>query len=66
MSKVVRYPASEPQIEDILLRLLREAVPNPSPVLADLVRRGFEKKLAELYEVFQQGECSLGYLDESF
>jgi hypothetical protein len=64
MSKVVRYPAPEPQIEDISRRLLREAVPNPSPVLEDLVRRGFEQKLAELYEILQQGECSLGYLAE--
>jgi len=63
MSEVAHYPA-KPQLEDIGQRLLREAVPNPSPVLADLVRRGFEQKLAELYELFQQGECSLGYLAE--
>jgi hypothetical protein len=31
-------------------------------MLTDLVRRGFEQKLAELYEMFRQGECSLGYL----
>ncbi len=41
-----------------------EVVPKPSPTLADLVRRGFEQKLTELYELFRQGECSLGYLAE--
>ena len=64
MSEVIYPPTSEPRIENIGLRLLREVVPTPSPVLADLVQRGFEQKLAELYEMFQQGECSLGYLAE--
>jgi hypothetical protein len=52
MSQVMEYVAVEPQVEDIGLRLLREAVAKPSPALADLVRRGFEQKLAELYELF--------------
>jgi hypothetical protein len=39
---VVHYSA-EPQIEDISQRLLREAIPNPSQVLENLVRRGFEQ-----------------------
>lgn len=26
--------------------------------------RGFEQKLMELYQEFQRGECSLGYLAE--
>jgi len=64
MSQVVHDAILEPKMEDISLRLLREALPAPSPVLVDLVRRGFEQKLAELYELFQQGECSLGFLAE--
>jgi len=56
--------AAEPQVEEISLRLLRQAISDPPPVLADIVRRGFEQKLAELYGMFQQGECSLGYLAE--
>ena len=35
-----------------------------SPLLTELVLRGFEQKLSELYEEFQQGEISLGYLAE--
>ncbi len=60
----VAYPTIEPKAEDIGLRLLHEVVAYPPPVLTDLVRRGFEQKLAELYEMFRQGECSLGYLAE--
>jgi len=30
----------------------------------ELLARGFEEKLAELYEQFQQGECSLDYIAE--
>jgi len=63
MSTVAYQPTMEPK-EDIGLRLLRQVVVHPPPVLADLVRRGFEQKLAELYEMFRQGECSLGYLAE--
>jgi hypothetical protein len=62
MSQIARDPIPGAKIEDIGLRLLRETVPNPPPMLTDLVRRGFEQKLAELYEMFRQGECSLGYL----
>lgn len=32
--------------------------------MAEFVLRGFEQKLSELYEKFQQGEISLGYLAE--
>jgi len=32
--------------------------------MSERKQRGFEQKLAELYELFQQGECSLGYLAE--
>jgi hypothetical protein len=60
----MEYVVAEPKDEDIGLRLLCEAVARPSPTLADLVRRGFEQKLAELYELFRHGECSLGYLAE--
>ena len=30
----------------------------------ELPVRGFEEKLTELYEQFQRGECSLGYIAE--
>jgi len=33
-------------------------------VWLELLARGFEGKLAELYEQFQQGECSLDYMAE--
>jgi len=32
--------------------------------MSERKQRGFEQKLAELYELFRQGECSLGYLAE--
>ncbi|MDQ1301385.1 MAG: hypothetical protein QG637_1306 [Chloroflexota bacterium] len=64
MSIVRDVMAPEPEIVDIGGKLLREVVSNPSPVLVDLVRRGFEQKLTELYLLFRQGECSLGYLAE--
>jgi predicted HTH domain antitoxin len=30
----------------------------------ELLARGFEEKLAELYEQFQRSECSFGYMAE--
>ncbi|MBM3234979.1 hypothetical protein FJZ31_01640 [Candidatus Poribacteria bacterium] len=33
-------------------------------VLLELLARGFEEKLAELYEEWKQGECSFGYMAE--
>jgi len=30
----------------------------------ELLARGFEEKLAELYEEWKQGECSFGYMAE--
>jgi len=36
----------------------------PSSVLVEFLARGFEQKLMELYQEFQQGACSLGYLAE--
>lgn len=35
-----------------------------SEILVDLLTRGFEDKLRELYEEFLRGECSLEYLAE--
>ena len=60
MSEVVHHPASGLWEEDIGLRLLHGAIADPPPVLMDLVQRGFEQKLAELYESSQPGECRLG------
>ena len=33
-------------------------------VRLELLARGFEEKLAELYEQFQRSECSFGYMAE--
>jgi predicted HTH domain antitoxin len=33
-------------------------------VQLELLARGFEEKLAELYEQFQRSECSFGYMAE--
>lgn len=33
-------------------------------VQLELLARGFEEKLAELYEQFQRSECSFGYVAE--
>jgi hypothetical protein len=33
-------------------------------VLEDLLERGFEQRLRELYKQYQEGEISLGYLAE--
>jgi len=64
MSEAINYLTVGAEVEDVGTRLLREALANPSPMLTDLVRRGFEQKLTELYVLFRQGECSLGYLAE--
>ena len=49
------YPVNPPALLDAW-----EAAECPSPARG----RGFEQKLMELYQQFQQGECSLGYLAE--
>ena len=33
-------------------------------VRLELLARGFEEKIVELYEEFQRGECSFGYMAE--
>jgi len=33
-------------------------------VRQELLARGFEEKLVELYEQYQRGECSFGYMAE--
>jgi predicted HTH domain antitoxin len=42
---------------------LKEGV-EESTVLEELIERGFEQKLMELYKRYQEGEISLGYLAE--
>jgi predicted HTH domain antitoxin len=37
---------------------------NESSALEALIEERFEQRLAELYEMYQQGEISLGYLAE--
>lgn len=51
-------------VYEISTRLLQESAASTSPLVQDLVARGFEQRLVELYELFQRGECSLGYLAE--
>jgi len=42
---------------------LKEEKPDGA-IWLELLARGFEEKLAELYEEFQRGECSFGYMAE--
>ena len=42
---------------------LQEGQPQ-DPVRLELLARGFEEKLDELYQHFQRGECSLGFMAE--
>ena len=42
---------------------LREGQPDEA-VRLELLARGFEEKLAELYEQFQRSECSFDYVAE--
>lgn len=49
-------------LDTIVPRLLEDK--NQHSLVRELVQKGFEQKLMELYEEFQEGECSLGYLAE--
>jgi hypothetical protein len=51
------------EIENFLSRRLEEGKLDQT-IWLELLARGFEEKLAELYEQFQQGECSLDYMAE--
>ncbi len=51
-------------LESIGTKLIADAKTRESHLLLELVMKGFEQKLLELYEEFQKGECSLGYLAE--
>jgi hypothetical protein len=48
---------------DCLSPCLKEGKPDPT-VRLELLARGFEDKLAELYEQFQRSESSFGYMAE--
>jgi predicted HTH domain antitoxin len=50
--------------QSVRSRLLTEVSRLPTSLLNALLWRGFEQKLEELYNQFQRGECSLGYLAE--
>ncbi len=60
----VSFKTREDALETIGTRLIEAENTRPSPFLLELVVRGFEQKLTELYQQFQRGECSLGYLAE--
>ncbi|HDN78901.1 MAG: hypothetical protein DRO11_07840 [Methanobacteriota archaeon] len=51
-------------LDTISIRLLEEAKAGNSKVLVELLKRGFEQRLLELYEEYKRGECSLGYMAE--
>lgn len=53
------------EIENFLSRRLEEGKLDQT-IWLELLARGFEEKLAELYEQFQQGECNLDYMAEQF
>jgi hypothetical protein len=58
-------PALEQTVtQSVRNQLLKHVNELPRSLLNELVWRGFEQKLEELYEQFQRGECSLGYLAE--
>ena len=48
---------------DFLSACLKEGKPDAA-VRLELLARGFEDKLAELYEPFQRRECGFGYMAE--
>ncbi|HEX9974318.1 MAG TPA: hypothetical protein VGD14_19775 [bacterium] len=52
--------------KDEILKILEKKIApeeiNKSPILLEFLILGFEQKLRELYDVFQRGESSLGYL----
>jgi predicted HTH domain antitoxin len=60
----VSFETQEDTLRAIGTRLLEAEITRPSPFLLELVVKGVERKLMELYQQFQQGECSLGYLAE--
>ncbi|HEX29355.1 TPA: hypothetical protein ENG04_04670 [Candidatus Poribacteria bacterium] len=50
-----------------LLKLIKAKFPsarNATPLEIELMVRGFEGKLKELYSQFQNGDCSFGYMAE--
>jgi predicted HTH domain antitoxin len=55
---------SEIEIKKWVTLKFGESKVKGSEVLVDLLTRGFEDKLRELYEEFLRGECSLEYLAE--
>ena len=48
---------------DFLSTCLKEWKPDVA-VRLELLARGFEEKLAEIYEQFERSECSFGYMAE--
>ena len=51
---------------DEMLKIIEKKIAHEeidkSPILLELLTLGFEQKLRELYEEFQRGESSLGYI----
>lgn len=52
--------------KDEVLKIIKSKIKpgeiDQSPILLEFLILGFEQKLKELYEEFQRGESSLGYL----
>lgn len=55
---------SEIEVKEWVKVKFGESKVRGSEILVDLLARGFEDKLRELYEEFLRGECSLEYLAE--
>jgi len=55
---------SEIEVKEWVKAKFGESKVRGSEILVDLLARGFEDKLRELYEEFLRGECSLEYLAE--
>ncbi len=55
---------SEIEVKEWVKVKFGESKVRGSEILVDLLARGFEAKLRELYEEFLRGECSLEYFAE--
>ena len=51
-----------PEVKEFIKLKFGEKRAIESEAMLEFLTRGFEQKLQELYEEFQRGECSLGYL----
>ncbi len=62
MSDIKVEQESSSVLDSIVLRLMEDETKHS--LMIELVREGFEQRLMELYQEFQRGDSSLGYLAE--